>query len=483
MKKCFSVFLVFIISITMLFGASADTQYTIQTKVGEQFVATGSVNELLEVMKVKLSYNDNAFDLTLNISDTDVTSLLVRSDVDGIYVSNDILAEQPLYFSFDDLAKIITQSAQNNANRFSIDSSSFEKMIAEDESLLSFVQNVMSKVNIESGNYSFDDADSAVSYASVKLESNDFVALFESETITEMINAIAAVNAKQQNIDPAEIEKEINDKKAKFLEDLKTGKANIQCEVNAYADENNLVKLVVQNNIVYDDENNSANINFNKKTGEDNSVDYFIDLKLTEDDEPEVDAKIQYNSKVIDHERNDALNAIVQNDDQEKVEFTGTYHNAETNDGKYCEANSTIQPNEGNPVLFAYTKEANENMTKKYLTALIDNTQFSLISDTAKKETGFDKNLQFYMRENAAALISPAPSDIPALEVFINKEEVSESKLGILDSITKENCLQPLTMSDEELSDWTSGIMQRAMSKLFSCISLLPTSALGLFMQ
>lgn len=482
MRKClaFAMIVIMLCSATCL--ASADTQYTVQLKAGEIFGDTmpASFYDILEALKFVFTYNNDALAATVAISGTDVTSLIVKPDTDGIFLSNDIIADKPLYISYNDLAAISEQlmkdsGMSNPAELFSMDD------VMQDESLMSFIDDVMNRTVTEEGEFIFDEFDAADIHVSLELTTQDFIKIFESQTIRSCVDWFSDFLRQSDSMDDAEaFVTDFN----KMITSLKNGKATISTNTDLYMNGSSIVKMQISEKQTYRNSSQYIDFYFSRKTLSDTSTDYKIQVNVKEDDDETETMNILYHSEYVNNKRNDTLTVSVLEDGKQEDQMNGSFVMEETADGKLVSAKLAISSEEDHDenLECIFHLNAQGNSFDSFFGMLVDGEQISFVTTQVGTDNGYHRNIKMYTRR-AVALLEPISSDVPAFEFIIEKNEVNSSILQTLNHVTASECLQPTTMSNSQIEQLANEIAQRAFSKFYSCISLLPTSAMTLFMN
>ena len=92
-----------------------------------------------------------------------------------------------------------------------------------------------------------------------------------------------------------------------------------------------------------------------------------------------------------------------------------------------------------------------------------------------------ERLVSLYARENAVAITELAASERPLFSLRVTtSENADDSVLKAIESATAENAVQPLQMSDDELTEYLTSISTNATQVLYTVLSKLPSSVIEL---
>lgn len=90
-RKWLTTLLCLLLSLALPLCALADTQHTVQVIPGDDMASVDGVKDLCDALAVKVTTNDKAGALTLNLSGTDVLNVKLTADENGLYVQSELL--------------------------------------------------------------------------------------------------------------------------------------------------------------------------------------------------------------------------------------------------------------------------------------------------------------------------------------------------------------------------------------------------------
>ena len=92
-----------------------------------------------------------------------------------------------------------------------------------------------------------------------------------------------------------------------------------------------------------------------------------------------------------------------------------------------------------------------------------------------------ERLVSLYARENAVAITELAASERPLFSLRVTtSENADDNALKAIESATAENAVQPLQMSDDELTEYLTSISTNATQVLYTVLSKLPSSVIEL---
>ena len=116
-----------------------------------------------------------------------------------------------------------------------------------------------------------------------------------------------------------------------------------------------------------------------------------------------------------------------------------------------------------------------------WLAMLADENQITFTYSGSTEGDQTERLVSLYARENAVAITELAASERPLFSLRVTtSENADDSALKAIESATAENAVQPLQMSDDELTEYLTSISTNATQVLYTVLSKLPSSVIEL---
>ena len=116
-----------------------------------------------------------------------------------------------------------------------------------------------------------------------------------------------------------------------------------------------------------------------------------------------------------------------------------------------------------------------------WLAMLADENQITFTYTGSTEGDQTERLVSLYARENAVAITELAASERPLFSLRVTtSENADDSVLKAIESATAENAVQPLQMSDDELTEYLTSISTNATQVLYTVLSKLPSSVIEL---
>ena len=116
-----------------------------------------------------------------------------------------------------------------------------------------------------------------------------------------------------------------------------------------------------------------------------------------------------------------------------------------------------------------------------WLAMLADENQITFTYTGSTEGDQTERLVSLYARENAVAITELAASERPLFSLRVTtSENADDNALKAIESATAENAVQPLQMSDDELTEYLTSISTNATQVLYTVLSKLPSSVIEL---
>lgn len=474
MRKWIAVLLCLMLAATSSVSLAA-TEYSLKVTPGDEIASQEAIKDLFDVLTLKILSGENSGQLTVSISDTDLLSLAMRLTGNGLYAQSAILGDSPVFISAEDLAALMEtaageqgggtaeagqaaaesvmqwfgqidtmQEAMQSAKPESVETLSFEEekeaakaavdeQFADDPAMAEFVKSFLDRAELTEGDFSSDRHDPATQCVKMTMTEEDFVALAKSTTL-------------QQSSSMTEEE---------LLKALQ--QVELDMKLLMYLEGDELV---------------AAAMTLAEK----------VSQEAEEGEEPETEdvwMNAEYNRLTANGVAEHSLTMLIGEEDETEMTMAFLLTDA---DGVYNlegAANSVEDGREVPELTVKGALEAKDETKSGWLGMCADDTQITLTLEATENE----KLVGLYVRNDASAATELAASERPVLSLQITIDRnASEEALATLDAATEDTSVQPMRMSEEEMTEFVNALSTNAMQVLYAALSVMPASVLNLFM-
>ena len=453
-RKWLTTLLCLLLSLALPLCALAGTQHTVQVIPGDDMASVDGVKDLCDALAVKVTTNDKAGALTLNLSGTDVLNVKLTADENGLYVQSELLGGDVYFVNWqegltflmqlmkdnlpaEEYAQVeaqMEQAVQSIAMAFSGEAASQEdaqanldkalEQFQDDPKMVEWLKGLMDKVQEEEGEFTSDDHDAAAKKTTITMTAEDLLPLFETNYLR---------NTMLQSL--------LSDSENKELS---------QEQLNAEVDE----ELEEARKVLAD-----SGYTFTMETYTDASGETLMGLNMSMSME------------------------IKDDDETDGVTSTLVYNRLTTADGVSHKGDFVMDFTDGDEQQQAVMKLDLLNAQDKadgFFAMLVAGTEMTVQVKKEQQDGASVKTVALYVRDNAAAIVPPAASDRPVFTVKVTSQDVDQSALSGFDT---QNAVDLLKMTADERTAWLQTLQSNAMTVLMYVMSALPQSTLQLFMS
>lgn len=480
-NKLLAVLLALLLCAMLPLSAMAATEYSFQLIPGDDMASVDAIKDLFDVLTVRFLKGEGSGMLTLSLSGEDVFSAATRMTGDGLYLDSAILGDKPVYASAEDIGQVLTQLATADEGADEEMVSQIKPMIAQlfsqagmmnelkgtaladpsvnlpdetfnseemraqikeafadDEAMADYVLGILDRAEITEGSFTSEAHDPATQSIKITLTKDDVATLQSSTTVQKMLTDSGSMTEEEA---AAELKKAMDNME------------KMDVVMTMYADDSHLVALEMTMDsamTVTDDDGEAEKesvqmtATYNRLTV-DGTVNHSATMLLGEDGETEADLAFVLTAK------------------------DGSY----TLDGAM---NEKAHPDPVKGVLNSADSKADG-----WLAMLADENQITFTYTGSTEGDQTERLVSLYARENAVAITELAASERPLFSLRVTtSENADDNALKAIESATAENAVQPLQMSDDELTEYLTSISTNATQVLYTVLSKLPSSVIEL---
>lgn len=484
-NKLLAVLLALLLCAMLPLSAMAATEYSFQLIPGDDMASVDAIKDLFDVLTVRFLKGEGSGMLTLSLSGEDVFSAATRMTGDGLYLDSAILGDKPVYASAEDIGQVLTQLATADesadeeivsqikpmiAQLFSqagmmselkgmalTDPSvtppaelksdelreQLQKLYGDDPAMLDYVLGVLDRAEITEGSFTSDAHDPATQSIKITLTKDDMAKLQGSSTVRKALTQTGAVTEEEA---AAELKKAMDNME------------KMDVLMTLYADDSHLVALEMTMdsamNVTDDDgetERESVQMTaaYNRLT-KDGVVNHSATMMLGEDGETEADLAFVLTEEDGSYTLDGAMNEVDDGKEKPILTVKGVLNSADSKaDG--------------------------------WLAMLADENQITFTYSGSTEGDQTERLVSLYARDNAVAITELAASERPLFSLRVTtSENADDNALKAIESATAENAVQPLQMSDDELTEYLTSISTNATQVLYTVLSKLPSSVIEL---
>lgn len=476
-RKILASLLCLMMLVAMPLSSLAATDVSLRLIPGEELTAeVPELGTILNALNFRLIFEEGAGLFALESTNGEIASAALRGDEEGdsFYVASAFLGDRVLYFTADDIAKLMEEmmrqqgvdeeviaqfqqgmsGATNNTAAFGAN----PEEVLTDPAMLQFMENITNKISVEEGQYTDAAFNPATTKTSISMTGEDILPMLDSQVMKD-----AYANAAQAAGMTA-------DELLSQVKDLFT-QIDMNINVVVYTDEDDLCSMQMDM-IMKGDVTLETTVD-GKTVTETESIDMTMDMAVNvldvADDQENINLVANINSAKPEEEKVSLTADIRVNDDADTIAFMG----------KLVADEETALDFQG---IFT---EGEDDTVKGWVALLTDGTQITFTVDAAKKaENLYSAMLSLYVRENASSIVEPSWSDkaLFSFAVDVNTDAETPELLTKLQSVTSENAVRLGTMDEEQLKAELEGITLDANSALMTALGNLPTELLGLLL-
>lgn len=485
-NKLLAVLLALLLCAMLPLSAMAATEYSFQLIPGDDMASVDAIKDLFDVLTVRFLKGEGSGMLTLSLSGEDVFSAATRMTGDGLYLDSAILGDKPVYASAEDIGQVLTQlaTADESADEEIVSQikpmiaqlfsqagmmnelketaladpsvnlpdetfnseemrAQIKKAFADDEAMADYVLGILDRAEITEGSFTSEAHDPATQSIKITLTKDDVATLQSSTTVQKMLTDSGSMTGEEA---AAELKKAMDNME------------KMDVVMTMYADDSHLVALEMTMDsamTVTDDDGEAEKesvqmtATYNRLTV-DGTVNHSATMLLGEDGKTEADLAFVLTAKDGSYTLDGAMNEVDDGKEEPILTVKGVLNSADSKADGWLAMLA-----DENQITFTYTGSTEGDQTER------------LVS--------------LYARENAVAITELAASERPLFSLRVTtSENADDSVLKAIESATAENAVQPLQMSDDELTEYLTSISTNATQVLYTVLSKLPSSVIEL---
>ncbi len=481
-NKLLAILLALLLCAMLPLSALAATEYSLQLIPGDDMASVDAVKDLCNALTVRFLKGESGGKLTLSLSGEDVFSAAARITDDGLYLDSAILGDKPVYASAENIGQVLTQLASADETMDAETVSAIKPMIvqlfsqagvmsdlkgtalaepsteivsneelreqirkafADDEVMADYVLGILDRAEITEGSFTSDAHDPATQSMKITLNKDDVAKLQGSSTAQRMLVSSGSMTEEEA---AAELKKVFD------------GMEKMDMVTTLYTDESHLVALEmtmdsVMNATDDDGETDKESVQmtaaYNRLT-KDGVVTHSATMTMGEDGETEAGLAFVLAAGDGSYTLDGAMNEVDDGKEEPVLTVKGVFSSV---DGKF----------------------------DGWLAMLADETQLTVACSGSAEGDQTERLISAYIRENAVAITELAASERPLFSLRVmTSENADDSALKAIESATAESALQPLQMSDDELTEYLTSISTNATQVLYTVLSKLPSSVIEL---
>ena len=485
-NKLLAILLALLLCAMLPLSALAATEYSFQLIPGDDMASVDAVKDLCDALTVRFLKGESGGMLTLSLSGEDVFSAAARITGDGLYLDSAILGDKPVYASAENIGQVLTQLLSIDETMDAEAVSAIKPMIvqlfsqvsimeelkgtpltdpsvtlpseiasneelreqirkafADDEVMADYVLGILNRAEIAEGSFTSDAHDPATQSMKITLTKDDVATLQNSTTVQKMLTDSGSMTGEEA---AAELKKAMdNMEKMDVVTTLYTDESHLvalemtmDSVMNATDDDGETEKKSVQMTAAY-----------NRLT-KDGVVNHSAAMTMGEDGETEAGLAFVLAAGDGSYALDGAMNEVDDGKEEPVLTVKGVLNSADSKaDG--------------------------------WLAMLANETQITVTCSGSADGDQTERLISAYIRENAVAVTELAASERPLFSLRVTtSENADDSALKAIESATAESALQPLQMSDDELTEYLTSISTNATQVLYAVLSKLPSSVIEL---
>ena len=460
-RKWTMTLLSLLLALMLPFAAFAQTQHALTVELGDMLATEPVVNDLLDVLTIKVTPGEKSGALTLTLDDTDIVTLGAGLDVSGLYVySGEVLGEDVLCVNWDDaftflkgmiaaemaaeetagLGEMLEMLDQFKAqfllaleNGVQVNTNvtmSKEEAMAQVSAMLgddypemmAWIGSVYEKLTVQDGQFTAENRDAADQKYTLSLTNDDFLALMQTD------------------YSRATLEKQILAQDATLEGDALKQMTEEQLKEVCAAFE--VMDIVVVNDVYTLDEGKTV-----------------VGMALNMD-------------MVSKEEAADA------------VKMTVDYNRCTTEAGISYKANMLMDAAGEKMAEMKLDSLCGADGTCKGIAGMLVDGEEIVLQFGSEKQADHtaERFASLYLRSDATAILEPGAADRPIITFHVNSSDVDCAAVTKLDAASLENSVDVMKMTSEEMEALVTDVSSRGMQVMFTAMSKLPTSVLNLIM-
>lgn len=467
-RKLITTLLCLLLTAALPLAALADTQHELEIIPGDAIAALPPASDLCEALGLTFTRGEKSAAFTLNISDTQIATVALGADMDGLYVQSSLLGDDVFYVDWDegfdfieDLFKA-TLEGQAAAGGTEVDEAAIEaveqmleaykqqimlavaagadgmtrgmisvdtpeemmekigKIFDDDDGMLDFYAGLLEKITFEEGEFKDDERDTATIHMSMTLTGEDMAGVCDTQYMRNAMEmALKAENPTLEGEALDAMVEEALEEARKVYED-----GNISIVLNVYAADGGETIVGIDMGMAMSVAGEKPaqagfNMNYDRLTGED-GVNHRADVSITADGE------------------------------------------------------------ELGQIAFRLDRGA-DGVSEGFLAMLVQSQQITFVYHGHNEEDQRLRTLDIYARDKATAIIEPAASDRPVIGFSLTSGQVESSVLDQIDDATPDTAVDILKLSAQERKTLAADIQTRVIQAVFTAVDNLPESVSQLF--
>lgn len=467
-RKLITTLLCLLLTAALPLAALADTQHELEIIPGDAIAALPPAGDFCEALGLTFTRGEKSAALTLSISDTQIATVALGADMDGLYVQSSLLGDDVFYVEWDegfdfieDLYKA-TLEGQAAAQGTEVDEAAIEaveqmleaykqqimlavaagaenltsstiaiesteemmekigKIFDDDDGMLDFYAGLLEKITFEEGEFKDDERDTATIHMSMTLTGEDMAGVCDTQYMRNAMEM--ALKAENPTLEGEALDAMVEEALEEARKVYEHG--NISIVLNVYAADGGETIVGMDMGMAMSVAGEKPaqagfNMNYDRLTGED-GVNHRADVSITADGE------------------------------------------------------------ELGQIAFRLDR-GTDGVSEGFLAMLVQSQQITFVYHGHNEEDQRLRTLDIYARDKATAIIEPAASDRPVIGFSLTSGQVESSVLDQIDDATPDTAINALNLSAKDLEALVTEIQARVTQAVFSAVANLPESVSQLF--
>ena len=326
-RKLITTLLCLLLTAALPLAALADTQHELEIIPGDAIAALPPASDFCEALGLTFTRGEKSAALTLSISDTQIATVALGADMDGLYVQSSLLGDDVFYVDWDegfdfieDLYKA-TLEGQAAAQGTEVDEAAIEaveqmleaykqqimlavaagadgmtrgmisvdtpeemmekigKVFDDDDGMLDFYAGLLEKITFEEGEFKDDERDTATSHMSMTLTGADIAGICDTKYMRSTLEM--ALKSEDPTLEGEALDAMVEEELEEVRKVYEDNDINIVLNVYAADDRQTIVgmDMGMEMSITGEEpEQVGFNMNYDRLTGE-NGENHRADLR------------------------------------------------------------------------------------------------------------------------------------------------------------------------------------------------------------
>ena len=254
----FIVLLLLVFCITSSGADSLETVTTITVQTGSLLSEYEEVSQILDLAAIRIhSMADGYGAFVLSLNNTDALTSLFKSEQDGLYVQSNVIGQQSLYFTWEDIKTFVIEQMEAAASEMentdmpfdmsimqsfldgTVTEAQINEMMGLDEELFAYFSDIQDKQIVETGSFVLNGSDTADTKTVITLTPEDLSRAVDLPIVHQMMSQQMTMNETEYSEADATVY--IDEELAEVKQWIESSKATVS--VTAYTQNEELVAM------------------------------------------------------------------------------------------------------------------------------------------------------------------------------------------------------------------------------------------------